>query len=60
MKNHGPFTVGKDAREAVKDQAPLDKVRSLTSELQQMHASLAAHRTDEAAQEQATADAGAG
>ncbi|MFJ8826554.1 molecular chaperone DnaK [Streptomyces sp. NPDC102467] len=33
-----------DAREAVKEEAPLDRVRSLTSELQQIHASLASHQ----------------
>ncbi|WP_330479605.1 molecular chaperone DnaK [Streptomyces platensis] len=51
-----------DAREAVKEEAPLDKVRSLTSELQQMHASLASHQAGAgpSAEERATADAGAG
>ncbi|MEV5481467.1 MULTISPECIES: molecular chaperone DnaK [Streptomyces] len=51
-----------DAREAVKGEAPLDKVRSLTSELQQIHASLASHRAGAgpSAEERATADAGAG
>ncbi|GHJ42572.1 molecular chaperone DnaK [Streptomyces sp. TS71-3] len=34
-----------DARGAVKEQAPLDRARSLTSELQQVYASLAAHRS---------------
>ncbi|MCF3142746.1 molecular chaperone DnaK [Streptomyces platensis] len=50
-----------DAREAVKEEAPLDKVRSLTSELQQMHASLASHQAGAgpSAEERATADAGA-
>ncbi|MFG2828271.1 molecular chaperone DnaK [Streptomyces sp. NPDC048434] len=50
-----------DAREAVKEAAPLDKVRSLTSELQQMHASLASVQAGggAAAEERATADAGA-
>ncbi|MET8022256.1 molecular chaperone DnaK [Streptomyces decoyicus] len=50
-----------DAREAVKEEAPLDKVRSLTSELQQMHASLASHEAGAgpSAEEQATAGAGA-
>ncbi|MEY9926354.1 molecular chaperone DnaK [Catenulispora sp. GP43] len=33
-----------DAREAVKDQAPLDRVRTLTSELQQIYQSLASRR----------------
>ena len=32
-----------EARTAVKEEAPLDRTRSLTSELQQVHASLAAH-----------------
>ncbi|MFE1768235.1 molecular chaperone DnaK [Streptomyces angustmyceticus] len=51
-----------DAREAVKEEAPLDKVRSLTSELQQIHASLASHQAGAgpSAEERATADAGAG
>ncbi|MGW9170431.1 molecular chaperone DnaK [Streptomyces decoyicus] len=51
-----------DAREAVKTEAPLDKVRSLTSELQQIHASLASHQAGAgpSAEEQATAHAGAG
>ncbi|MFD5733293.1 molecular chaperone DnaK [Streptomyces sioyaensis] len=51
-----------DAREAVKGEAPLDKVRSLTSELQQIHASLAAHQAGAgpSAEERATAGAGAG
>ncbi len=51
-----------DAREAVKGEAPLDKVRSLTSELQQIHASLASHQAGAgpSAEERATADAGAG
>ncbi|MEV7381245.1 molecular chaperone DnaK [Streptomyces lydicus] len=50
-----------DAREAVKGEAPLDKVRSLTSELQQIHASLASHQAGAgpSAEERATADAGA-
>ncbi|MEW1750975.1 molecular chaperone DnaK [Streptomyces angustmyceticus] len=50
-----------DAREAVKEEAPLDKVRSLTSELQQIHASLASHQAGAgpSAEEQATAGAGA-
>ncbi|GLY68841.1 molecular chaperone DnaK [Amycolatopsis taiwanensis] len=33
-----------DAREAVKSEAPLDRVRSLTSELQQVYHGLAAHQ----------------
>jgi molecular chaperone DnaK len=33
-----------DARQAVKEEAPLDRVRGLTSELQQFHAGLAARR----------------
>ncbi|MFE7541696.1 molecular chaperone DnaK [Streptomyces platensis] len=51
-----------DAREAVKEEAPLDKVRSLASELQQIHASLASHQAGAgpSAEERATADAGAG
>ncbi|MFF8308878.1 molecular chaperone DnaK [Streptomyces lydicus] len=50
-----------DAREAVKAEAPLDRVRSLTSELQQMHASLASHQAGAgpSAEERATAGAGA-
>ena len=36
-----------DARQAVKDQAPLGRVRSLTSELQQVYQSLAATRPPE-------------
>ncbi|MFG2525524.1 molecular chaperone DnaK [Streptomyces sp. NPDC048527] len=50
-----------DAREAVKGEAPLDKVRSLTSELQQIHASLASHQAGAgpSSEERATADAGA-
>ncbi|MFK0263614.1 molecular chaperone DnaK [Streptomyces angustmyceticus] len=50
-----------DAREAVKEEAPLDKVRSLTSELQQIHASLASHQAGAgpSAEEQTTAGAGA-
>ncbi|MCF3172309.1 molecular chaperone DnaK [Streptomyces sioyaensis] len=50
-----------DAREAVKEEAPLDKVRSLTSELQQIHASLASHQAGAgpSAEERATAAAGA-
>ncbi|MFD8548201.1 molecular chaperone DnaK [Streptomyces sp. NPDC059649] len=51
-----------DARQAVKEEAPLDKVRSLTSDLQQIHASLASHQAGAgpSAEERATADAGAG
>jgi molecular chaperone DnaK len=33
-----------EARQAVKEEAPLDRVRSLTSELQQLQAGLATHR----------------
>jgi molecular chaperone DnaK len=33
-----------DARSAVKDEAPLDRVRTLTSELQQVYQALAAHQ----------------
>jgi molecular chaperone DnaK len=44
-----------DAREAVKQEAPLDRVRSLSSELQQVLASLASHQAGAgpAAQDQA-------
>ncbi|MER5466206.1 molecular chaperone DnaK [Streptomyces sp. NPDC002668] len=51
-----------EAREAVKDEAPLDRARSLTSELQQIHAGLASHRAGAGAtaQDQAGADVGAG
>ncbi|MEU2260926.1 molecular chaperone DnaK [Streptomyces sp. NPDC019645] len=38
-----------DARKAVQEEAPVDRVRSLTSELQQMHASLSAHQAGAAA-----------
>ncbi|MFD9974388.1 molecular chaperone DnaK [Streptomyces sp. NPDC059017] len=38
-----------DARQAVQEEAPADRVRSLTSELQQIHASLSAHRAGAAA-----------
>jgi molecular chaperone DnaK len=38
-----------DAREAVKDQAPLDRVRSLVSELQQVYQSLSAARPSDGA-----------
>ncbi|MEU2108466.1 molecular chaperone DnaK [Streptomyces sp. NPDC019507] len=38
-----------DARQAVQEEAPVDRVRSLTSELQQMHASLSAHQAGAAA-----------
>lgn len=50
-----------DAREAVKQEAPLDKVRSLTSELQQVHAGLASYQAGAgpSAQDQAGAGAGA-
>ncbi|MFD8259792.1 molecular chaperone DnaK [Streptomyces griseoluteus] len=37
-----------EARDAVKNEAGVDKVRPLVSELQQIHAGLAAHRTEEA------------
>ena len=33
-----------DARTAVKDEAPIDRVRTLTSELQQVYQALAAHQ----------------
>ncbi|MEW2084572.1 molecular chaperone DnaK [Streptomyces sp. NPDC005283] len=51
-----------EAREAVKDEAPLDRARSLTSELQQIHAGLTSHRAGAGAtaQDQAGADVGAG
>ncbi|MEU1471151.1 molecular chaperone DnaK [Streptomyces sp. NPDC005761] len=50
-----------DAREAVKQEAPLDRVRSLTSELQQIHASLASHQAGAgtSAEDQATAGSAA-
>ncbi|SDM06716.1 molecular chaperone DnaK [Streptomyces wuyuanensis] len=38
-----------DARQAVQEGAPVDRTRSLTSELQQVHASLAAHQAGAAA-----------
>jgi molecular chaperone DnaK len=38
-----------DARAAVKDEAPLDRVRTLTSELQQVYQALAAHQAGTAA-----------
>ncbi|MFD4584286.1 molecular chaperone DnaK [Streptomyces sp. NPDC087659] len=38
-----------DARQAVQEEAPVDRVRSLTSELQQVHASLSAHQAGAAA-----------
>ncbi|MEU9923117.1 molecular chaperone DnaK [Streptomyces griseoluteus] len=38
-----------EARDAVKNEAGVDKVRPLISELQQIHAGLAAHRTEAAA-----------
>ncbi|MFE7775284.1 molecular chaperone DnaK [Streptomyces sp. NPDC057445] len=51
-----------EAREAVQQEAPLDKVRSLTSELQQIHASLASHAAGAGpvAEEQAGTGAGVG
>jgi molecular chaperone DnaK len=45
-----------DAREAVQQEAPPDKVRPLTSELQQMLASLAAHQAGATAQAQTGTD----
>ncbi|MEU1437245.1 molecular chaperone DnaK [Streptomyces sp. NPDC005775] len=50
-----------DAREAVTQEAPLDRVRSLTSELQQIHASLASHQAGAgtSAEDQATAGSAA-
>ncbi|MEU1366320.1 molecular chaperone DnaK [Streptomyces sp. NPDC005803] len=50
-----------DAREAVKQEAPLDRVRSLTSELQQIHASLASHQAGAgtSAEDRATAGSAA-
>ncbi|TLQ47395.1 molecular chaperone DnaK [Streptomyces marianii] len=47
-----------DARGAVREEAPVDRVRSLTSELQQIHASLSAHRAGAAGA--ATGAAGTG
>jgi molecular chaperone DnaK len=41
-KGRAEMLVG-DARQAVKEEAPLDRVRSLTSELQQVYHGLAAH-----------------
>ncbi|MFF9391313.1 molecular chaperone DnaK [Streptomyces griseoluteus] len=38
-----------EARDAVKNEAGVDKIRPLISELQQIHAGLAAHRTEAAA-----------
>src|SRR4051794_39358172 len=48
-----------DAREALKDEAPLDRLRSLTQELQSMAQSLAASAQAGAGGAGATADAGA-
>ncbi|MEU2489971.1 molecular chaperone DnaK [Streptomyces sp. NPDC007883] len=47
-----------DARQAVQEEAPVDRVRSLTSELQQMHASLSAHQAGAAGGAAAGAAAG--
>ncbi|MFF7203008.1 molecular chaperone DnaK [Streptomyces sp. NPDC008141] len=33
-----------DARQAISEEAPLDRIRSMTSELQQIHSALSAHR----------------
>ncbi|MER7817362.1 molecular chaperone DnaK [Streptomyces sp. NPDC096153] len=46
-----------DARQAVQEEAPVDRIRSLTSELQQIHASLSARQAGAAAD--AAAGAGA-
>jgi molecular chaperone DnaK len=46
------------ARDAMKNEAPLDQVRSLTGELQQMHAALSAARPD--GDGQSTSDTSAG
>ncbi|WP_255945109.1 molecular chaperone DnaK [Streptomyces odontomachi] len=47
-----------EARDAVRDEAPLDRVRSLTSELQQVYASLAAHRSGAGGQAEGGAERG--
>ncbi|MGW3622148.1 molecular chaperone DnaK [Streptomyces sp. NPDC000880] len=49
-----------EAREAVKEEAPLDKVRSLTSELQQIHAGLASQQAGAGPTAQDREGAGAG
>ncbi|MFF4231835.1 molecular chaperone DnaK [Streptomyces sp. NPDC001820] len=49
-----------EAREAVKEEAALDKVRSLASELQQVYAGLASHQARAGATEQDTEGAAAG
>ncbi|WP_432072222.1 molecular chaperone DnaK [Streptomyces wuyuanensis] len=49
-----------DARQAVQEEAPVDRTRSLTSELQQIHASLAAHQAGAPAGAAAGAGAGEG
>ncbi|MEU4131114.1 molecular chaperone DnaK [Streptomyces wuyuanensis] len=49
-----------DARQAVQEGAPADRTRSLTSELQQIHASLAAHQAGAAAGAAAGAGAAEG
>ena len=43
-----------DARQAVKDNAPLDRVRSLTAELQQLYHGLAASRSQDQGAEQSS------
>ena len=48
----------RQAREAIQNEAPLDQVRSLTAELQQMHAALSAARSD--GDGQSTSDTSAG
>ena len=49
-------TLVSDARQAVKEEAPLDRVRSLTSELQQIFHGLGATRSGEAPSPSAAAD----
>ena len=48
-----------DARAAVKDEAPLDRVRTLTSELQQVYQALAAHQAGTGAARSGPAPQGA-
>ncbi len=49
-----------DARQAIKEEAPLDRVRSLTSDLQQVYHGLAASRTAPTGQPGATGRSGTG
>ncbi|MBR7829610.1 molecular chaperone DnaK [Actinospica sp. MGRD01-02] len=49
-----------DARSAVKDEAPLDRVRELTAELQQVYQALAAHQAGSAGSAGPSAQAGPG